>query len=400
MMNATDGDGTSEQLMSGHTGRMLVSISLGWLIVSLGRQTLPPLLPNIIEDLAITPFQAGIGLTLLWAFYALLHYPGGRWGDELTRKTVLVAGIGVLMLGFALLTVATTYPLFLVALSVAGIGTGLYFVPMRAHISSLFVVRRGQAFGVNGALGHAGSALGAVVAIAAVSVTTWQGAFLPVIIGLGLVAVFIHRWSRERYVVSRVEFGLRDTVTRVFTSVRVARLVVAYSLYAFTNQAIIGFLPTFLRTERGFSPALAGTTFASLFVIGIVVGPLSGSLGDRLHHFTVAAGSLGVALAGLVGLLITPNTALVVGGVIVFATGMRAFSPVMQAYVMGIFPEANVGGDFGAFKTIYILVGSLGPSYVGFVAERATYALAFSGLVACLLTSTIILGWIAVQQTR
>lgn len=398
MMKPTEGEGMPERLMGGHTGRMLVSLSFGWLAVSLGRQALPPLLPNIIDDLAISPFQAGVGLTLLWAIYALFHYPGGRLGDELSRKTILVAGLGVLIAGFTLLTMASTYPLFLIAVSVVGIGTGLYFVPMRAHISSLFVERRGQAFGVNGAFGHTGSGLGGVIAIAVVSVATWRGAFLPVIVGLGAVAVLIHRWSREPYVVSGVDFELRDTVARVFRSPRVARLVVAYSLYAFANQAIMGFLPTFLQVDRGFSPALASATFASLFAVGIVVGPLSGGLGDRLHHFTVAAGSLGLALLGLVGMLVMSTAPLIVGSVFVFAVGMRAFSPVMQAYVMGLFPDANVGGDFGAFKTVYILVGSVGPTYVGFVAERATYTFAFTGLGACLVLATFILGWIAVQQ--
>ncbi|MFC6990063.1 hypothetical protein ACFQJD_17605 [Haloplanus sp. GCM10025708] len=55
-----------ERLVRGYGGHLLVAVSLGWLTLQSGRLLLPPLLPTVIEDLAITPFRAGIALSLLW----------------------------------------------------------------------------------------------------------------------------------------------------------------------------------------------------------------------------------------------------------------------------------------------------------------------------------------------
>jgi MFS-type transporter involved in bile tolerance (Atg22 family) len=58
---------------------------------------------------------------------------------------------------------------------------------------------------------------------------------------------------------------------------------------------------------------------------------------------------------------------------------------------MGIFPDANMGGDFGILRLFYMGVGSLGPTYVGLVAQRANYDLAFFGIIGVLLFGVVCL---------
>jgi len=57
------------------------------------------------------------------------------------------------------------------------------------------------------------------------------------------------------------------------------------------------------------------------------------------------------------------------------------------------FDDANMAEDFGTFKTVYAIVGSLGPVYVGFVAEQLNYVAAFTGSTLCLVVSASILYW-------
>ena len=63
----------------------------------------------------------------------------------------------------------------------------------------------------------------------------------------------------------------------------------------------------------------------------------------------------------------------------------------MDAILLDAAPDANVGGDLGAARTVFFAVGSLGPAYVGVVAEQYGYAPAFIGIVLCLLVSTALL---------
>jgi hypothetical protein len=57
---------------------------------------------------------------------------------------------------------------------------------------------------------------------------------------------------------------------------------------------------------------------------------------------------------------------------------------------MDIFPKESMGGDLGTMRTFYIGIGSLGPTYVGFVSDISSYTTAFGGLIACMLASAII----------
>lgn len=370
---------------------MLLLLSLGWLTLQLGRQVLPPLLPTIIEGLRITPSQAGLALTVLWGLYALSQYPSGRLSDRLSRKTLLVAGLGLLVVGFVLLAGTRTYTTFLVGAAVVGVGAGLYPTTSLALLSDLFVDRRGQAFGLHNASGDVGGAAAAGVVIVALAVASWQQAFLPVLVMLVAVLVGIHLWNRERYVLARVDLEFGATARRLFGDRRTLVLLVAYSLFAFTWQGTTGFLPTLLQLEKGFSTSLATGGFAVLFVVGAIVKPISGSIGDRTERRAVAVAALVVGTAGIAAVVAFSTVPLVLAGVVVFAAGLMAYPPVMQAYVMDVLPDGSMGGDFGAMRTVYVSVGSLGPTYVGFVAEYASYTTAFVGLTGCLLCSMVLI---------
>lgn len=377
----------NERLLTGYTGRVFLVLSVGWIGVMGGRQLLPPLLPVIIESLAISPFLAGIALTVLAALYALVQYPGGRLADQLSRKTVLVVALVTAAIGFAFLSTAFAYGVFLGAIAVLGIGGGLYFISMRTTAADLYVARRAEAFGIQMAFGRAGSALAAGVAVVILAMATWRAAFLPLAIILGVLAVMLHRLMQEPYVVESVDLAVAETGKRVFGDPRTRRLLVAYALFVFTWQGAIGFLPTYLQVGKELSVTLASAGFAVIYVVGVAVGPVAGAAGDHRAKLPVAGGSLLLAALGLV-VLILGGTLVAIGlGVVLFAIGLMSFPPVVQAYLMDSFAEESMGGDFGAFKTIYSSVGSLGPSYVGFVAGWASYSTAYVGLIVCLIGS-------------
>ncbi|WP_435155627.1 MFS transporter [Haladaptatus sp. DFWS20] len=386
-----------ERLVTGYSGKLLLAVSLGWAIIQTGRLVLSPMLPTVMNSLHITEFQAGLAFTLLWGLYALGQYPSGRLSDNLSRKTLLATGLSLLIVGFGVLASAPTYSVFLLGAAVVGIGAGLYPTPARALVSDLFVTRRGQAFGLHGASGDGGGAVAAGLAVVVLATATWRFAFLPVVLLLVVVFILLHRWNREEYTAPQFDVGtsqaalldVQKTATR-FANRRTAALLVAYSLYAFVWQSVTGFLPTFLQNAKDFSPELAGGGFAVLFVVGALVKPFSGSLGDRISRPVVAAGSLVVATLALAGVIVTSSTLAVTGSVVVFSAGLMAFPPAMQAHLMDVFPDGSMGGDLGATRTIYVGLGSLGTTYVGFVAERAGYAVAFSGLLICLLVSASI----------
>jgi MFS family permease len=123
------------------------------------------------------------------------------------------------------------------------------------------------------------------------------------------------------------------------------------------------------------------TRASAFFVVAVVAGPGAGRLGDRIAHSTVATAALIASILGLTVMVVAPTIPSIAAGITAFAVGTRSFPPVMQAYLLSSFPDDSMGADFGALKTIYTGVGSLGPAYVGLVAQQFNYVVAFAGLV-------------------
>jgi MFS family permease len=368
-------------------------LSLGWFGAQLGRQLLAPLLPVIVEDLAITVSQAGVALTGMWGLYAVFHYPGGWLSDRLSRNTIVVTSLLILVSGFTALAVLSTLPGFLVGVGLIGIGSGLCVVSTRAYLSDLYPERRGLALGINQAAGMIGSALAAGISVAALYLTNWQYAFFPVAALLVVVVSVLHRTSDQSYVVARVDADLRGTLARLFRLPQFRSLLLAYALYMIVTQGAMSFLPAFLQFEKGVSHELAAAGFALMFIVGILVMPFIGNVSDGRRRLPVAVGSLVVCVGGLIGVLVTSNILVLFASLIVFSGGLWSFPAVMQAYLLDIFPTANAGGDFGAARAVIMALGSVGPAYVGIVAEIANYTTAFGGFIVCLLGSVGILSW-------
>lgn len=65
-------------------------------------------------------------------------------------------------------------------------------------------------------LNSMGSAVAARVAVIALSLADWRSAFLPATAGIDTVALAMHAFSRERYVVQRVDLGLGPPFCTLF----------------------------------------------------------------------------------------------------------------------------------------------------------------------------------------
>jgi MFS family permease len=145
----------------------------------------------------------------------------------------------------------------------------------------------------------------------------------------------------------------------------------------------VGFLPTLLQVDQGFTSTQASLVYASVFVVGLLVKPVAGQLSDRIRRLTVAIGSFVLGIGGLAVLIAANSIPMAVLGTAGYALGHRSFPPVMQAYLMDRFPDESMAGDLGAIRTVYIALGSLGPTYVGYVATKLSYTAAYTGFIGC-----------------
>jgi len=378
------------QLFRGYPGRMLVLLTLASVAVRIGQSVLPPLLPTIIEDLSITPAEAGVALSLMSVTYGLVQFPSGRLSDQLSRKTVLVASLCLAFVGAIVLSTSVTYATFVVGVVVVGAGRGLFPTPARARLSELFTERRGQAFGVHLVSSDLGGVGAAGLAIVVLGIATWRAAFVPIAVSILPFAVLLYLWDRGPFTLGWVSFDFRRTGSRILFEPHLRRLLLAYSLFMFTVRGVVGFLPALLQADQGVSPAVASGVYALLYVCGMVIKPIAGYASDRFPRRVIGGWTLLVSAVGM-SVVLFGGSLLALGiGVVAYAVGHKSYAPVIQAHLMDQFADESMGSDLGGFRTVYMVAGSLGPVYVGVVANSASYTVAFAGFVACLLLTGVI----------
>jgi len=385
---------------------MLVTLSVAWATLQLGRFLLPPLLPTIIVDLGMTTLTAGLALGGLQAIYALTQFPSGRLSDRFTRPSLVVPGLVALTGALLVLSVATSVWLFVAATLLFGVGKGLFAVPSRAQLSDLFVEKRGRALGLYAAgtdLGGILAATGgvvvtggtALVALPGVDLATpslgWRDPFAPLAVAMALVAVVYAGWNRDPYRLGRTDVGLVATVRRLATTRSQREAMVAFALFYFVVGAWVNFLPTYLTRAKGFAEPVAAGLFAVVFVVGIMVKPVAGLVSDRVPRRAVAAGGLLFGVGALAGVVLAGSVGAVGAAIAVYAVGYKTVFPVADALLLDAAPDENVGGDLGAARAVFIGIGALGPVYMGGLASLASFEAAFVGLGACLVAAAALL---------
>jgi len=92
----------------------------------------------------------------------------------------------------------------------------------------------------------------------------------------------------------------------------------------------------------------------------------------------------------MAGLALLSTPLFLFAAVALTAGGRMSASPVMESLLMNRFSETTRGGDFGAARSVYFGLGSLGPAFVGTAAEFASYEGAFATLAAALLFSSVL----------
>jgi MFS family permease len=311
----------------------------------------------------------------------------------------------VLTTAFLLVGTAAGLVAFALGTLTLGLGKGLFAVPSRAQLSDLFVGRRGQALGVYTSGTDLGGILAAIVGVVVtgggvvvadeigLTPTTlgWRTPFRYIAVVLALATVGYVIWNRESYRLGRPDLRLRSTIQRLVTTRTQRELVVAFSLFHFIVGAWINFLPTYLARGKGFPESQAAALFAVVFVVGIVVKPLSGLLSDRLSGRLVAACALLFSILGLAGVTVTAAPVAVVAAIALYALGYKSVFPIADRLLLDAAPTADAGADLGVARGLFIGVGAIGPIYMGVTATVLNYGAAFVGLGLCHLLAAALL---------
>jgi NNP family nitrate/nitrite transporter-like MFS transporter len=304
-----------------------------------------------------------------------------RYGGRLMFPLVSAATVvPVLFLGFAALD---SYALILVGGFFLGIG-GTAFAVGVPFVNAWFPPeKRGLAVGVFGA-GMGGTAISALTTV---KLFTNVGETAPFLItAIALVAYAALSWTVLRDAPGRT-VPTTPLTTRLKANAALPLTWQACLLYAVAFGGYVAFsvyLPAYLKTAHGLTPADAANRMAGFVVIAVLMRPVGGWLADRVGAVPVLAGGFGVVV---VGAAISAGTPPLDGiGTVAFlamAAALGSGSGATFALIAQVAEPSRVGGVTGLVGAAGGLGGFVPPLVMGYVYGRTeSYALGLWLLVA------------------
>lgn len=368
-------------LWSEGRGIVLLAVSVGWL-VSIGvRLVYPALLPSIRADLEFDLTSAGLVVTVLWACYALMQFPGGLLADRIGERAVLTASTALTGVGIGIVVLSSGAVSFFLGTVATGFGSGLYATTRATVLSDIYPDRSGTAMGFIQAFGNVGTTVLPPIAGFLTVLVSWRlgiGFLLPIVVGV-VIALWLVVPARTSGGDSVVEQLSWETIEQLKTGLgnrTVLLVTVSMFLVSVVYQSFTGFYPTYLVLEKGFSEGRAALLYGGFFAVGIVLQLVSGSSGDTIGMRWTLIVSLAAATAGLALLPFASGLPAIVllSGLL---SAQLAFWPVVNAYTIKMMPDEMQGTGFGLVRTVYLFSASSGPVIIGRFGDAGMFDTAF-----------------------
>ncbi len=368
---------------------------------------LAPLFAFIQADYRLSYTELALALTVFSVVSAVFQTPAGFLVDRVGARIVLIAGLALGVVAFAVAGLVDLYAVFVAMFAVAGLGNTAYHPADYSLLSQYTPPSRiGQVFSFHTFAGILGSAVAPATILAVQSQFGWRGAFLgAAILGAAVLALLLVQWPAEpehpaeRH--PRRASGKSDeTSARHASWSLLLSTPILLNLCFFMLISVMGGIATILVVALaalyGTPGTVANVSLTALLLMNAVGVLVGGYLASRTtRHVTVAAVSLALAgvatlLMGIVGhstvaLIATSSLAGLFTGII---------SPSRDMLVRSVTPPGAFGRVFG-FVTSGFNIGSMfAPMIYATMMDRGEPRMVFVISAACsiLCIGTVIFG--------
>jgi MFS transporter, NNP family, nitrate/nitrite transporter len=311
----------------------------------------------------------------------------------------LITGITILPVLFLAFFALDSYALILLGGFFLGIA-GTSFAVGVPFVNAWFPPeRRGFAVGVFGA-GMGGTAISALTTVKLFAHLDGKAPFL-------IVAAVLALYTVAAWLVLRDAPGRTIPTTSLMSRVRAnAALPITWQaciLYAVAFGGHVAFsvyLPAYLKTEYGLSPAGAANRMAGFVVVAVIMRPVGGWLSDRFGPVPVlAAGYSVVAVMAGIASSHPPVDTLGAFAFLTMAAALGSGSGATFALIARVTEPARVGGVTGLVGAAGGFGGFVPPLLMGYIYGRTdSYALGL-WLLSVTAALTLVLTITVVRRT-
>ena len=357
--------------MSKFNLKILLLLSVGHCVVDIYQGALPAVLPFLKDELGLTYTVAGIILIMANITSSVLQPVFGFLSDKKEKAFLLPAGVLAAGVGFAFLSVPSSFLPVLLLVTLSGLGIAAFHP--EGYKTAYFYTGPRAATGMSifSVGGNVGMALGPIISIPVISYLGFSA--LPVVMlpALAFTAVIIYRRKDvvlpERTKHARQEGDGKTGRAAYLSLVTVVSIVIMRS---WTQMGLLSYIPFYYINYLKGDPVYAGKLI-SVFLLGGAAGTLAGApLADRWGY------RLYISLTMAVAALTFPLIFLLEGfplllSMTLFWLGMVLVSTFSVTVVMSqkLLPR-SLGIASGLTTGFAIGAGGIGVTLLGIVADR------------------------------
>jgi MFS transporter, FSR family, fosmidomycin resistance protein len=365
---------------------------------------LAPLLAYIRDDFNVTYTQLALALTVFNVVSAVLQTPVGFLVDRVGARMVLIVGLALSSLAYAVAGLVDSFWVFVAMYGVAGLGNTAYHPADYSLLSQHTPPNRlSQIFSYHTFSGMLGGAIAPVSLLYMQSLFGWRGAYLgAAILGLIVLAVLLAQ-PEPALEIAHAGKGTAQTHAdggkngwRLLLSPAILLNLAFFMLISIMGSGLNTYLVVALGALHDTPNAVANIALSALLAMnaaGVLVGGILASRTNR-HALVAATGlTVGGIVTALVGLFDFPAVVLVtlmgLSGLFVGAT-----FPSRDMLVRVVTPPGAYGRVFGFVSTGFNIGASIAPLVYGMLMDNGEPRAVFlvSAAVSLLCVSTVTFG--------
>jgi EmrB/QacA subfamily drug resistance transporter len=386
--------------------KILLAVSIGVLMVPLNASIINVSIPTIAQFFSVNVATAEWVLTSYLIMFIGLVLFFARFGDFYGHERIFIFGLFGFIISSILCSLSTTITILIIFRGLQGITAAMILSVSMVIIEKSFPLQYlGKAFGIYAVVTSAGLALGPAVGGIMNSIFGWRSIFL-VNVPIGVIALIISCYTLKNNTTQEVKWDISgillqfiylfliiysmnlieraDYTNAVITGIFAVAVFLTFirtesrsenpmiKLNLFKNRVFSAFniclhfnftcmymmlfiMPFYLEKVLHLSTGMTGMVLIASPLVMIIMGPVGGSLSDRLgSRIPIFLGSVTSVAALLLLSQMTVSSTIfdVFWRLGLLGLGAALFQPSANHSLMSIFPSKDAGMASGIIATV------------------------------------------------
>ena len=382
--------------------RLLAPVYVPSFLMAVSQEALTILLPLYMLDAGASPASAALVVGLRGIGVLLFDVPAGMLVARFGDKPVLLGGLSLILLGFALLVVTTDVRLVGAAAVALGTGHAAWMLGRQSYLADTCAPQElGRAIAAMAGLQRGGALIGPVAGGALAGIAGFPAAFTVGAASAVIAGATVFKFARAVPPHETPDASLRGTVEVLRAHAGVLATAGGSTLVLQLMRASRQLLVPLFGQGVGLDVTTIGLVYSLSTVVDIALFYPSGVLADRLGRKWSAVPSMTLYALGLALLPLAHGfySLLAVATLLGFANG------VGTGVVMIIGADlARTSGRYGQFLGLWRLIGDVGisgaPFLVGTIVNGASIAAASLAVAGIGVAGALVMAFAVVETLR